>query len=522
MKLIRLIFLLGVAVFFLAFFSTCKKSNNDTWTTEEKASYDNVIALQDQAAANYNAWMQTMDSLEVITALQQFFLSDPSVISATIGSQGIAVEYTNGMGGGIFLNPQDNPGDDSLNLKSFKKDHLADIKSQPIVNIKEAILLNPHYWDRMSWTDKIIANYNQYLPMAGYILARTYFDDEADVDQFTKLSGYGIIHIYTHGLAWPTSSNIQAVYLLTGEEENEDTSEKYWEELRNKEIIIFKTSTSELRIENVYLISEKFIAGHNDFSQDTILFYGGFCYSALGNWPDLQKSFAAGTYFGFDWAVRSNYCNDWANDLIKTLADTTSGQPGSVVNWLGSPLDKSYLDLELERVVSIDGFGDDLFLWKKPIYIGQSYGGGLIFYIDATKQHGLICAPTDYQPYWPYLGWGGFGTEVGTSTAIGKGQYNTTRIVSAIGSGGAAGVCDDLVLNGYSDWFLPSKDELNEMFKQRTIVGANAYYYWSSSEWEDDPAYAVWRQNFSLAPFGDQAPDYKTYDYSATRAVRAF
>jgi hypothetical protein len=165
-----------------------------------------------------------------------------------------------------------------------------------------------------------------------------------------------------------------------------------------------------------------------------------------------------------------------------------------------------------------------LYLWKKPIFIGQNYGGGIIFYIDETKKHGLICAPTDYQPYWPYLGWGGFGTEVGTYTAIGKGQYNTSRIVNAIGSGGAAGVCNDLVLNGYSDWFLPSKDELTELFNQRNVIGLNSFanFYWSSSEWDGDPQNVAWVQYFKTVPTPGQEYDYKSYDYYATRAVRAF
>jgi len=188
----------------MALFFSCKKSGKENWTAEEKASYKNVIALQDQAAENYKTWMQTMDSIEVINQLKQFFLSDPSVISATVGSQGITVEYTNGMGGGLFLNPQDNPGYGTESMKAITNNSNTTLKSQPVVNVKEAILINPHYWDRIGWTDMLIANYNQYLPMAGYILARTYFNDEADLDQFTKLSGYGIIHIYTHGLAWPS------------------------------------------------------------------------------------------------------------------------------------------------------------------------------------------------------------------------------------------------------------------------------------------------------------------------------
>ncbi len=100
MKKIYWIFLLLLIVF-----SACKKStdennnNNTGWTEQEQAFYNSVITLQDKAGENWTTWSQTMDSLEAINNLQQFFLSDPSVTSAIIGSQGIAVQYSNGMRG---------------------------------------------------------------------------------------------------------------------------------------------------------------------------------------------------------------------------------------------------------------------------------------------------------------------------------------------------------------------------------------------------------------------------------------
>ena len=151
-----------------------------------------------------------------------------------------------------------------------------------------------------------------------------------------------------------------------------------------------------------------------------------------------------------------------------------------------------------------------------PYYIGQSYGGGIIFYIDGTSQHGLISALSDQS-----IGaeWGCIGTNIsGTSTTIGTGQANTTAIVNGCSSTGiAARICDDLVLNGYTDWFLPSKDELNQMYQRKDIIGNfSDDYYWSSSQINDLNA---WNQLFSS---GSQYACQKEYFMRRVRAVRVF
>jgi len=148
-------------------------------------------------------------------------------------------------------------------------------------------------------------------------------------------------------------------------------------------------------------------------------------------------------------------------------------------------------------------------------YIGQNYCGGIIFYIDGTGQHGLIAAPSDQSSG---RQWGCKGTLIGgTSTAIGTGQANTTAIVNGCSDGNiAARVCDELVLNGYSDWFLPSSDELNQMYLQKIVIGGfSGYFYWSSSEYSDSSA---WNQYFWN---GSQNDPWKTGEY-CVRAIRAF
>ncbi|MEI7981110.1 MAG: DUF1566 domain-containing protein, partial [Bacteroidota bacterium] len=159
-------------------------------------------------------------------------------------------------------------------------------------------------------------------------------------------------------------------------------------------------------------------------------------------------------------------------------------------------------------------FGNELTL-NTAYYIGSTYGGGIIFYLDGTGQHGLIAATNDQSSG---AEWGCIGTLIGgTSTAFGTGQANTAAIVNGCSTAGiAARICNDLVLNGYDDWFLPSKEELNHLSLQKTVVGGfTSDYYWSSSEASD---YFAWFQYFSS---GGSSTNNKASNFYV-RAIRAF
>jgi hypothetical protein len=151
------------------------------------------------------------------------------------------------------------------------------------------------------------------------------------------------------------------------------------------------------------------------------------------------------------------------------------------------------------------------------ITIGQTYAGGIVFYIDGTGQHGLVCAPND-QGTAP---WGCYGTSTGaTGLTIGTGASNSAAIVTGCAESSiAAKLCDNLVLNGYSDWYLPSRDELKAMYQQLKVNGIGNFVndnYWSSSE--SSFTYA-WYVNFSN---GNANDDFLKFFINSVRAVRAF
>ena len=147
---------------------------------------------------------------------------------------------------------------------------------------------------------------------------------------------------------------------------------------------------------------------------------------------------------------------------------------------------------------------------------GQNYGGGIIFYIDETGVHGLISALTDQNTG---AIWCTLGVAVGTFSAIGTGQINTTAIVNTCNQPNTAAIiCENLILNGYSDWYLPSKDELYQLFIQRDVIGSfSNTVYWSSTEVNNSNNFA-WYLNFDN---GDQSSGGKYGTYSV-RAIRSF
>lgn len=115
--------------------------------------------------------------------------------------------------------------------------------------------------------------------------------------------------------------------------------------------------------------------------------------------------------------------------------------------------------------------------------IGQSYGGGIIFYIDGSGEHGLIAATADQGSGIAWNNGSNIVTDA-TGTAVGDGKSNTNKIVNAQGKTGtyAAYLCYKYKTGEFKDWYLPSKDELNLLYQQKDAVGGLSGDYWSSSE----------------------------------------
>jgi len=167
--------------------------------------------------------------------------------------------------------------------------------------------------------------------------------------------------------------------------------------------------------------------------------------------------------------------------------------------------------------------------------VGDFYGGGVVFYIFesgdtgyvAGETHGLIAAVQDQSSGIRWYN-GSYATTGATATTVGTGSANTDAIIAAQGAtetSYAAGVARAYTGGGFTDWFLPSKDELNQMYRNKATINTTASanggsnfstnFYWSSTEYDSNNA---WGQFFDN---GVQYVGTKDGTYNV-RAVRAF
>jgi len=182
--------------------------------------------------------------------------------------------------------------------------------------------------------------------------------------------------------------------------------------------------------------------------------------------------------------------------------DTVSGAwmpiPGAVGNnfqyILPSLTGRRYIRAEITNPVICDMpyYGSTLklrvVLGSSQIMIGDYFSGGIVFY-KYPDGSGMVVSPGDIA----MAEWGCYGVNVSAlSPAFGSGQSNTLTML-ANSCDGAAYVCDTLNYNGYSDWFLPSVDELDSIYVNLNSIG---YYnfahsadpYWSSVEYSANDA----------------------------------
>jgi hypothetical protein len=352
-------------------FGCSKKDSTPTDPSDdhqkELQKIEEIATTQTTLGTTLNALLIQMDTTAAKDSLVKLFVADTAnVESATAGSQGVLVQYKNGMRGGVLLNPEDLgeplPPDDLPKLGGASSD---DPGPGHKPSSKKTIFLNPSYWERQAYADPLTATADAGFAKIGFNAFEKYVNDQCTIDKFTSLEGYGVVHIYSHGWAWPNKNNIQEVYLLTGEAASPATTGKYLWDIQHGKILLGAYHGA-----NRYFISPSFFARHNNFVDDTTLVYCGFCYSLNGGWQDTLTQIAkAGAVVGFDWHVLTSWNALWARSMYLQLCDTSKASSMNLGDWrtTGSIVSNNYWDDEVgdKRWVSVWNRGySDLVLWR--------------------------------------------------------------------------------------------------------------------------------------------------------------
>ena len=218
----------------------------------------------------------------------------------------------------------------------------------------------------------------------------------------------------------------------------------------------------------------------------------------------------------------------WATKTAPTLADnktTDSLGIGSFTSAItGLTANTTYFVRAYASYAQGTVYGNELSFKTTDYSIGDAYQCGIIAYVFQSGDpgyiagafHGLIAAPSDQS-----LGsaWGCDLTAIAGAdgTALGTGNQNTIDIQAGCATAGiAARLCGSFVLGAYSDWYLPSKDELNKLYLNKAAIGGfsnNAY--WTSSESDAGFSFVSYFNN------GTQGINSKSTTNSV-RAIRTF
>jgi hypothetical protein len=225
------------------------------------------------------------------------------------------------------------------------------------------------------------------------------------------------------------------------------------------------------------------------------------------------------------------YATDNTNNLRERLSITDNGNVG-----IGISAPEAVLHVDGSFMLQDGSQGDGKILtsdatgrtsWQVPattcnVSIGDTHEGGIVFYVDASGCHGLVAKATDEASP---MSWSiGTGATDAIGISIYSGQHNTNKIISKLPPGNAlaAQACANLSTNGKTDWYLPSRIELDMMFVNLKLANLGGFandFYWSSTEVN---AVTAWTQNFTNGNQDGLLPFNKTGTTSRVRAIRAF
>ena len=241
---------------------------------------------------------------------------------------------------------------------------------------------------------------------------------------------------------------------------------------------------------------------------------------------------------GFCWnTTGSPKVTDFKKESIVVLSDIQGGKGPFKDTAYHLKLDSAYYVCAYAINQSDTSYSDP-FIYKPIIHIGDTLGGGIVFFVDETCKHGFVAAfpsaITNDSVFW----WAYDSTQFyvdppygyGTSTAIGAGKANTNLILRQPGNF-AARKCRSFMGGGFTDWYLPSTEEIKKLFDNRnSIPEYPPHIYWTSSSkfsswlshWPLDIDCCAWRPFDYNSNLGSYTGIVATYGGNRSNGYRSF
>lgn len=214
--------------------------------------------------------------------------------------------------------------------------------------------------------------------------------------------------------------------------------------------------------------------------------------------------------------IRTLILNSAICCLLLLIGLTTAAAQSSMMIWKNGSVVSS------TKISNIDSI-------KFGYSVGDTALGGVIVYVDATGWHGLVAAQAD-ENIVEQMPWSlnyNYNALNASPDGLYAGYNNTNNIVFYNQQSGiyASYYCYLKTTGGYTDWYLPSKYELNLLFVNRAVIGGfhPTGHYWSSTSHPGFPESKSWAQFFYDGGYGNgyQFDKDQTLD-ARVRAVRAF
>ncbi len=330
------------AVLLLLTFGACSEKTTpppDPPDEQPEQPYSSYIEFQAAFGEKYEDFSKSLGSHDAKAAIYDSVLSYGDIVStAYLTDQGINIEYEGGARGGIFIDPEDMP---TVESTVPKQDRSKDVETADAVPLgKRAIFICPIYTERRFYADSILTVMESELSKVGFSSVEAIFDDDCTMERFANVDDAGILHIYTHALAWPKKSRVENAYIMTGQRYWHVVSERYSKLFKRNALIVMYVPGRG----NIVFMNQAAFSEFNSFHSDRTFTFLSCGYTAEVNWMvNLRFSDGAGCCLGYDWRIPADSNLRWVTDLYRDCCDTTVTHELSVSDWL-QQMPAVYLD----------------------------------------------------------------------------------------------------------------------------------------------------------------------------------